>query len=95
MTVFGNPSCSVCGQIYNIVQGKNCNCDETIPKTVADNLLLKAQVKQLLEKPTLRDRFAMAALPALLTYYMAEYQSYNGVQKEAYNLADAMLKARE
>lgn len=47
------------------------------------------------EFPTLRDRFAMAALSGLL-YLMTEQREGDlaGVAENAYYLADAMLRAR-
>ena len=50
--------------------------------------------RQLRETATLRDQFAMAALPALI----ADPDSVDypiGHAKKAYEYADAMLKARE
>ena len=41
---------------------------------------------------TLRDRFAMAALPALIDLYAPHI---NGIAKEAYEIADAMMEARK
>lgn len=48
------------------------------------------------EFPTLRDRFAMAALSGLL-YLMTEQREGDlaGVAENAYYLADAMLRQRE
>lgn len=45
-------------------------------------------------QPTLRDRFAMAALPSFLTLE-AEELGYEGAAEAAYGVADAMLRARE
>ena len=51
------------------------------------------------EQPTLRDRFAMSALPALIADH-ANHDALNyadgntEVAKEAYRLADAMMKER-
>lgn len=41
---------------------------------------------------TLRDRFAMAALPGLL---MSGRYDFSGVAEDSYRYADAMMKARE
>ena len=55
-----------------------------------------AELQDVIQELTqgLRDKMAMAALPALLTYYMTEYHGYNGVQKEAYDLADGMIEEK-
>ena len=44
--------------------------------------------------PTLRDQFAMAALPALIGLHRADLR-WKDCAPEAYKLADAMMEARK
>ena len=47
------------------------------------------------ERAELRDRFAMAALPGFLGQFVEAHPSdFEEIAKDAYGLADAMLKAR-
>lgn len=44
---------------------------------------------------TLRDRFAMVALPALMAEFFAKGMSLHDVGAAAYDIADGMLQARD
>ena len=45
---------------------------------------------------SLRDRFAMAIIPALMAQYTTLYGGvFNGLMKEVFELADQAMKARE
>lgn len=59
--------------------------------------IIKADELVLIEidTPTLRDQFAMAAIPALLADRDSPAVYLADVAKAAYDLADAMLAARE
>ncbi len=58
-----------------------------------DNLMAAKIAK---DKEELRDRFAMAALPTMLQNSNRSYILHpNLITEEAYNIADAMMKARE
>ena len=66
---------------------------QQLSNLTAENYLLKQTIHRLMEKPTMRDRFAMAALSGCVSnnnVFFAEE-----VAKSCYILADAMLKARE
>lgn len=47
------------------------------------------------QKKTLRDEFAMAALPALILSYQANRKSIKDFSQEAYWFADAMMQERQ
>lgn len=57
-----------------------------------ENAILRETVARLSVKPTLRDRFAMAALTALIS--SGKY-SYDDVTNNAYYLAERMMEARD
>ena len=44
---------------------------------------------------SLRDYFAAKAMPELIKYYYSTYKFLETIPKEAYNIADEMLKQRE
>jgi len=58
------------------------------------NAKLKREIKNVVMD--MRDEFAMAIAPALVTTYASMYGGcFNGLGREVYDLADAMIKARE
>lgn len=52
--------------------------------------LIQAAKRAVVQEPTLRDRFAMAAL----TYVRRDFDCYSTVAEQCYMIADAMLAAR-
>ena len=65
------------------------NAVEEIKWLTEQNQRLKGNMK---ENPTLRDQFAMAALPAVIEKYKVTMPEAVG---QAYNIADIMMEARD
>ena len=70
---------------------------QQLSNLIAENALLKRVVADMAQKPTLRDKFAMAALTGIVTrpatYYGGE--QFAEFANDAYVIADAMLKERD
>lgn len=70
---------------------------QQLSNLIAENAYLRGLVADLSRKPTIRDKFAMAALPGIIsrnaTYFSED--SFNLFSDYAYGIADAMLKMRE
>lgn len=60
----------------------------------AENYLLKQTIHRLMEKPSLRDRFAMAALTGILSEGAWEKLNATYFARFSYEIADAMLETR-
>lgn len=65
---------------------------QQLSNLIAENRMLKETVYRLMAKPSLRDRFAMTALPQIQTRYPD--MPPDGHAKQAYVIADAMLRER-
>ena len=77
-----------------------CFCGEKIIFGIAHfcKTPLPASIGGLVKKPpevvTLRDQFAMAAIPRLTDAYSYPRDYFNQMARDAYELADAMIKRR-
>lgn len=65
---------------------------QQLSNLMAENALLKRIVADMAQKPTLRDKFAMAALPRLIADYGGGTKAHVRI---AYEYADAMLRERD
>ena len=63
---------------------------QQISTLLAENAFLKKVVADVAQKPTLRDKFAMAALIGVIYTY-----GTTNLAEKAYDIADAMLKERD
>jgi len=62
---------------------------QQLSNLIAENALLKRVVADMAQKPTLRDKFAMAVLPGMGGYTAED------MARLAYLVADSMLKERD
>lgn len=60
-----------------------------------ENAILRETVERLSVKPTLRDRFAMAALTGILVHTGWNRKPTEQLARLAYYQADAMMEARD
>jgi len=79
----------------------NCDYEKMWRDTCEENQHLRDKVDRLRgnkrENPTLRDQFAMVALPAVIKMSPTAYKpnQFYDYAKDAYLIADEMMKARE
>ncbi len=57
---------------------------------IDETLMRKAQ-----DEPTLRDKFALAALAGIQGNSSLEYATHDQIAQDSYLIADAMMRARE
>ena len=69
--------------------------DEIIERQQAEIVSLEKLLAQVLQKPTLRDQFAMASMAISFSTECISNDSYPEIAMNAYKLADAMLAERE
>lgn len=68
---------------------------QQLSNLIAENRMLKETVYRLMEKPSLRDRFAMAALNGLILSIGYNRKDKQEFAQEAYWFANAMMKERD
>ena len=67
-----------------------------VKKRINDLEIEKAELERQIDtRPTLRDQFAMAALPVIFQKYGAQQFDFSMQAMRAYLVADAMMEARE
>lgn len=89
--IYGNPTCPHCGVTYPITERHECVHGQT-----AKIQSLERQVESLtkaveVHRTTLRDQFAIAALPGT----MRAHGVFKDMAEDAYAIADAMMEARK
>ncbi|MBV5327124.1 MAG: hypothetical protein JZU65_05715 [Chlorobium sp.] len=98
----GNPTCQYCGATYGIAELHNCATKQEALRKQKEQSIAYLEKELALNKLTLRDQFALAALPQVLSETTWEkiedtgqyHPHYILVAEMSYKIADAMLTHR-